>query len=666
MFSKASSAWKLPLGLLVALLMFGLWGCNAQGKASTQPPASPTITPTATATPRPPTPTPTPSPTATPTPVATPTVAYRLSPQGPLPEHAIARVGKGILQDAVWSPSGQRYAVATSLGTYIYERQGTLVTFLPAVARHVRFLNEETLVALTDDALTWWNVAEAQRLREQALPAAATVMDVFPEEGRVAVGLEDGRVLLFAANAEEAPVTLAPVTGAAVTALAYSPQGTVLAVGYANGQAALWPSGGAEAPNRLWDAHNGKVTALAFGTVRLNTLLATGGADSVAYGWDVRTGERLVTYLGRGNPITALAFTWQGDLLIGADAQGGVLFWDAGNGILGQYVATHKGAIRSMQIQPFGLLALTVGADGKLVLFSLAARGPISEDDTYGVPIPAAALLPDGTVLYAQEGGNLVLWNPEQGGVPRNLNGHKATVHAIVVAPDGQMVATTDADGLILIWDPTTWFQVGHRFHQAGVFPMKNLAFGPGNRYLFGAAWVTLYYWDLESQTTYPEIAMPEQPTLIQAMDVDQQNGQVILGLDDGRVLTWTVEDKTFTQVFQVEEQVRDVAFLPQGQGILALTATRLYHWTPGQQEPRGFSLPLSAQVMTLLPDGRVLFGGQGWGVLDPATGQWQLLPPGHGSAQITYIQANREGTRILTLAEDGSLLIWDATQLLP
>jgi len=616
--------------LLVLLSLGWLWGCTllSAPTPATPTPVPDTPTPAATATPTP-SPTPTLPPTATPTPQPSPTPTPHITELGPLPAGAIARFGKSVLQEAIWNASGALYAVATNEGVFLYSAQHALQGFLlsPSPVHHIGNLGSDTLVtASADSTLTLWSIPEQRAITTLSLEQGAiTALDAHLQTQRAAVGTDTGQVYLLNADGTLTALT-SPENPKPVTALALSPKGSVLAAGFEDGTVALWNLQTLDAPPRTFRAHQDRVTVIAFSPPP-NTVLITGGADERLYAWDIASGEKIRAYPTLRNQVTSVDFTLLGDLMIGGTASGDLLIWDPNSGILG--------------------------------------HSTVFVDDAYGSNVQSAAFHPQGHLLaLGTVSGRVDIWNPDTQERVYTLEAHQAPVTSLVFSQDGQYLGTVDLDGRVFIWSTNTWTQAFYRFYGPGVIPVRDLTFAPDNSFLAGVAWTNLYIWDMEEEKN--KFVVPEDLALLQSLALHPSGNPIALGTEDGRVLLWDPIRWEFQGTLTgTEAAILALQYDASGERLIGLTQQEVLVWRQGPEPEARYPLPLQAQDMLLLPDGRLLVVGAGWGVLDLSSGALTPLPAVY-AAFIQEIHLAPQQGYLVTVARDGSVILWDMNALLP
>ena len=209
-----------------------------------------------------------------------------------LPDGTIARLGKGRLGDVAFSPDGQRLAVASGIGVWLYD---------VATSRELALI----------PTASWLNSV------------------VFSPDGRLLASASgDSTVKLWDVATREKIATLEGHTDF-VWSVVFSPDGRLLASGSPDGTVKLWDVATGREIDTL-EGHEGPITSVSFSPD--GRLLASGSYDSTVKLWDVATG-REIDILGwffgaHEGPVTSVSFSPDGTMLASGSWDGTVKLWD--------------------------------------------------------------------------------------------------------------------------------------------------------------------------------------------------------------------------------------------------------------------------------------------------------------------------------------------------
>lgn len=299
-------------------------------------------------------------------------------------------------------------------------------------------------------------------------------------------------------------------------------------------------------------------------------------------------------------PWASLAFSPDGKLLLGTDAQGAAELWDAERGSWIERLAAPDGGRR--------LVAFTSPVQALLVSGTSAQLASVepawSLTQTIGghdSPEPlvdratALAFSPDGALLAMAGGepsraGELELWNVAEHKIVRSIpDAHSDVIGAVSFSPDGRYLATGAADRLAKLIDLATGKVVrtleGHTHHVLGTAWRGNLfvvatssadgnvklwnsetgeqlrtltGFGKevtGVRFVAGSphcvaasgdATIRLFNTDSGSH----DRSFGGSPDFVQAMDLSLDGATLAAGGEDGVLRVWKVEDGALLHSF--------------------------------------------------------------------------------------------------------------------
>ncbi|MCC7253314.1 serine/threonine-protein kinase [Hyphomicrobium sp.] len=173
----------------------------------------------------------------------------------------------------------------------------------------------------------------------------------------------------------------------------------------------LWDAATPSGPVQVIDAHESAAQAVAYVTTERGPRLASGGADKIVKLWNLDTLDRIRTYRGHKDFISALAFSPDGKLLASASLDGNIRVWSTTSGRLLRRLYGHRGRVGSLSFSPDGKSLASSGADGQLRI-----------------------------------------WDVSRGRTLRTIVGHTGAVNAASFAPDGERLASAGEDGIVRIW----------------------------------------------------------------------------------------------------------------------------------------------------------------------------------------------------------------------
>ena len=200
--------------------------------------------------------------------------------------------------------------------------------------------------------------------------------------------------------------------------------------------------------------------------------------------------------------------------------------------VMAQELRGHGGPVRAIAISPDGKSAMTGSFDQSAILWRLDQGAASAVLRFHEGAVNAVAALPDGFFATGGEDGRIAIWKGEglaTGAAPeRIIEGHRASVVALALSPDGRRLASAS-------WDETarvTELSGGAvRVLEGHKGPLAGLAFAPDGAIVTTGHDATLRRWPADG--TSPLIRQLDGPLAGVAVASD---GEIVAAGADGHL----------------------------------------------------------------------------------------------------------------------------------
>ena len=626
-------------------------------------------------------------------------------------EGAKMRLGKGRINDIQFSPDGRRFAVATSIGIWVYDahtgEELSVLAVLPGEGRMV------TTIAFSPDGRTLasgefdgvgrlWDVLTGKPIatfKEVSSPRYAGLTTlVFSENGKKLIGATSREISAWKLGEDIKQLTTLQLEKAntirPITSVLISPGGRFLAAQLMdwknkNFQIQLWDTATGKLSHTL-TGHTQWIKSIAF-SADSKTLVSGDGYETIRL-WDTATGKlKSVLNWQHGTSTHSLAFSPNGRFLASGHYDG-VKLWDntiklkqQTEDAIGNYqhmleLHGHKDYVSKLAFSPDGKTLLTGSKDGAIQAWDTATgnhrftctghfegiRELVFSLDGNTLTNLNKPFNPSGIVQRHQ-------WNTNTGQLLSTdfLTGSRGST-PMAISLDGKTVAARSSGGRCSLWDLTTTPpQVTDRFSLEG-FPRDGLnvkmAFSvDGEMLATGGEDGLVHVWNLiESQKIRHRFTVKGHKHNIRTLAFSPDGKMLASGGRSGTLCLWRAADgaSLFTSTAH-KSLINAVAFSPDSK-ILASGGNELFLWdtsTGTQLRPTSRKLTARISALVFSPDGNTLVAGNWDGILE----LWDVRPGGLLSTHtghtwwVEVLKFSADGKTLVSASFwDGTILIWD------
>ena len=549
-----------------------------------------------------------------------------------LPDGAKVRLGKGSIYEIAHSPNGSKFAVASSIGVWLYDAENG--EELDLLSGHMDWVSS---VAFSPDGKTL-------------------------ASGGASGG--DSVIRLWNAHTGEHIRTLKG-DPANIRSVAFSPDGKTLA------------SGG-DSVIRLWNAHTGEhIRTLKGGdrgpsqACRLVPMarLSQVGASTTPFGCGTPTrANTSAPSKGIRGPSQAWRLVPMArPSQVGATSPSG-----CGTPTRGNTSAPSKGILRS-----------TLEASAwRLVPMARLSQVGVTNPSICGTPTRANTSAPSKGIRSVSLAWRLVpmaktlasgsrdrsirLWNAHTGEHIRTLEGHADWVFSVAFSPDGKTLASGSRDRSIRLWNAHTGEHI--RTLEGHTGTVSSVAFSPNGKTLVsGSDDTTIYLWNAH---TGEHIRTLEGHTGTVSSVAFSPNGKTLVsGSDDTTIYLWNAHTGEHIRTLEGHtgggflDWVFSVAFSPDGKTIANGDDYTIHLWNAHTGEHiRTLEADMGqVEIVLFSPDGKTIASGVGstiqlWNV---HTGEHIRTLKGHTN-WVSSVSFSPDGNTIASGGSDGTVLLWN------
>ena len=582
-----------------------------------------------------------------------------------LPKDAVVRLGKGAIGESDravdFSPDGQRLAVSSDIGVWLYEvATSQPLALLPTEYRvhSVVFSPDGTLLAsgLNNGRVELWEVETGTKVAALRGHRHWVTSVVFSPDGMLlASGSRDQIIKLWdVTKSVEVGTYEVERKGYSQVSMSFSPDGAMLASGFQDGTVRLWDIATQTTIAEL-EGHVDYINSVAVSPD--GTTLASGSRDRTIKLWDVATKRNIATFEGHANAIESVVFSPDGTMLASASGRE-IVLWDVATQTNIATLGGHTGSVESVSFSFDGTTLASGSTDGTVRLWDIKTRSIAILSGH--MTLNSMAFSSDGMTLAAASLYEVVLWDVATR-TNATLEGHRSWVNSVAFSPDGALLASGSTREVVL-WDIAT--RTNATLEEIGV---GAVSFSPNGAMLAAGSWGTVKLWDVATRTNIATFG--SHANRIKSVVFSPDGTLLATGSLDKTVKLWDIA--TGTNIATLEghtREVESVAFSPDG--TLLATGSRdrtIKLWDVATRTNIATLEGGSVHALSFSPNGTILAAGS-WGTVklwNVVTRTEVVTFEGH-TGWVESVVFSPDGKEIVSGAGDGTILLWDVSAIIP
>lgn len=612
-----------------------------------------------------------------------------------LPKNAKARLGKGNVREVAYSPDGNRLAIASGTGIWLYDahtgRELDLLTGHTGSVLTVAFNPDGNTIASgsKDNTVMLWDALTGKH--KQTLIGHENIVTcvVFNPDGSILASASfDSHVRLWDMSTGRL-IKITQDARSSITHITFNPNGDTIA-GSTLGDNIVF----------LWDVVTGKVkdtleiVSQFAGDVAFShdgeKIAINCSSDHNIQFWDISTRQYEGTLYGHRTSTMDIAFSSDGNTFASICYDGTLRLWNYNEEFLLKVRTGRsqpKATLNIDRMRRLGWMHIIfstdsstiacAGEDGTVMLFDIATRELKATLLGHTQSVKSIAFNPDGSIIASGKGNQLLLWDVNNAELMESLNAKKLNVRSVAFNQNGNTLASGNSDNTLLLWDMATGQQKAEiivPLLESNIrSEIGSVTFSPNGSILAscgGPEDFSVYLWDVA--TGQLKSTLKGHKHNVNSIAFSPNGNTLASGSTDETIKLWDVPTgKLKTTLIGHTGVVFSVAFSPNGNALASGAGyndgtIRLWDLPSGKNTITLKSLSGFVLCVAFSPDGNIIASGN----TDQTVELWNISTQqqiaaftGHRS-NVDCVAFSPDRKTLASGSGDGTILLWDLTSL--
>ncbi|KJR40131.1 repeat-containing protein [Candidatus Magnetoovum chiemensis] len=411
--------------------------------------------------------------------------------------------------------------------------------------------------------------------------------------------------------------------------------------------------------------HSAPVSSVAF--TPDGRLLVSASLDNTVRLWNVENKKSLHTYEGHIGPVRSVAVSSDGSFIASSSSDNTIILWNIKERSLACTFKMHRGPVESISFSPDGDLLASGGSDAKLILWDIANKNALYtfEAQQENGSIKSVSFSPDGKLLScADNDGVINIYTIEDKTIYASLQGHSGAVYSAVFSADGKYLVSGGWDETIRLWDIESKTLTSVIDTNSGF--VKSISFSPDGKLISSGNWDdTVKLWDRETGSLV--YSYEGHKGFVECVCFSPDGALIASSGWDNSIRLWDVKGKEFFSSCLCQNQIEPVycvSFSPDARFVVScgldnairiwdIEIKRLAHIFRGHT---GF-----IECVSYSSDGRLIASGS----LDETVRLWDVekrslvhIFEGH-SGSVQSVDFSPDGDTLASCGFDNTVKLW-------